>query len=160
MAEASSGLELRGSRVATDELGNVCLNDLWALAGRPENKRSRDWYPSKRAKALDEALRERIGEVLPNSRKVEASSTYYTVGRGVKARTFAHPVLALDYAEYLDPNLGVDVRETFLRYRANDVRLALEIVEGLAEQVEYDELRIKLRRLVKDHNKLSAGAAK
>jgi KilA-N domain len=159
MAQAEYDIILRGTLVATDDKGNVCLNDLWKLAGAPENRRARDWYPSKRAKAIDMALRVRIGEIFPNSTKVDASSTYYTVGRGVKALTFAHPVLALDYAEYLNPDLAVDVRETFLRYRANDVTLALEIVEGMAEQVEYDDLRIKLRRLVKDHNKMSVGAA-
>jgi KilA-N domain len=159
MADPSIELVLRGVRVATDERGNVCLNDLWKIAGEPANRRSRDWYPSKRAKALDSALRSRIGEIFPNSPKIDASTTYYTAGRGVKSLTFAHPVLALDYAEYLHPDLGVEVRETFLRVRANDVTLALEIVEGLSEQVEYDDLRVKLRRLVKDHNKMSAGAA-
>ncbi len=124
------------------------------------NRRSRDWYPSKRAKALDDALRNRIGENFPNSSKSEAFPTYYSVGRGVRARTFAHPVLALDYAEYLAPDLGVEVRETFLRFRAHDVTLALEIIEGLTEQAEYDELRVKLRQLVRSHNKMSAGAAK
>lgn len=73
----------------------------------------------------------------------------------MKARTYAHPVLALDYSEYLAPDLAVEVRETFLRYRAHDVTLAIEIVEGMTEQAEYDELRIKLRQLVKDHNKMS-----
>ena len=160
MTEAQNALILRGKRVTTDEHGNVCLNDLWKLAGEPENKRARDWYPSKRAKALDMALRARIGENFPNSPKIEAASTYYTAGRGTKALTFAHPVLALDYAEYMDPNLAVEVRETFLRYRAKDVTLALEILEGLAEQAEYDDLRVKLRQLVKDHNKTSAGVAK
>src|SRR5262245_6667968 len=124
-ADIPTEIVLRGSRVATDQDGNVCLNDLWRLAGTPENRRSRDWYPSKRAKALDEALRLRIGENFPNSKKISAISTYYTQGRGVKARTYAHPVLALDYAEYLEPDLGVEVRETFLRYRAHDVTLAL-----------------------------------
>lgn len=160
MTQASFELILRGSRVATDAQGNVCLNDLWKLAGEPEHRRSRDWYPSKRAKALDAALRARIGENFPSSRKTEASSTYYTAGRGVKARTFAHPVLALDYAEYLDPDLAVEVRETFLRYRARDVTLALEIVDGMSDQFEYDAIRVKLRQLVKEHNKLSAGVAK
>lgn len=156
----ASEIVLRGTRVATDEHGNICLNDLWKLAGSPENRRSRDWYPSKRAKALDVALRARIGEILPNSQKFDANSTYYSVGRGVKAQTFAHPVLALDYAEYLDPKLGVDVRETFLRYKANDVTLALEILDGMTEQAEYDSQRVELRRLLKGHNKQSAGVAK
>ncbi len=129
MTDVPPDLILRGFKVATDEFGNVCLNDLWKLAGEPENRRSRDWYPSKRATALDESLRRRIGENSPNSVKIEAKTTYYTSGRGVKSRTFAHPVLALDYAEYLNADLAVEVRETFLRYRAHDVTLALEIID-------------------------------
>lgn len=157
---AETGLALRGSRVTTDDHGNICLNDLWRLAGSPENRRSRDWYPSKRAKALDIALRARIGEISPNSPKIDANSTYYTAGRGVKAKTFAHPVLALDYAEYIDPTLAVEVRETFLRYKASDITLALEIMDGMVEQVEYDTQRVELRHLLKEHNKQSAGVAK
>jgi KilA-N domain len=160
MSDEKPILILRDTQVTADEEGNVCLNDLWRLAGEPENRRGRDWYPSKRAKALDEALRARIGEIFPNSTKIGPETTYYVNGRGAKSRTFAHPVLALDYAEFLDADLAVEVREIFLRYRANDVTLALDIVEGLAEQAEYDDLRVKLRNLVKEHNKLSAGAAK
>ena len=160
MSDEKPILILRDSQVTTDEKGNVCLNDLWKLAGEPENRRGRDWYPSKRAKALDGALRARIGEIFPNSEEVGPETTYYVNGRGAKSRTFAHPVLALDYAEFLNSDLAVEVREVFLRYRANDVTLALDIVEGLAEQAEYDDLRVKLRTLVKEHNKLSAGAAK
>jgi DNA-damage-inducible protein D len=150
---------LRGKVIETDTAGNVCLNDLWKLAGEPANRRARDWYPSKRAKALDAALRIRIGENFPNSKKIDEKTTYYVEGRGVKARTFAHPVLALDYAEFLNADLGVEIRETFLRVRARDVTLALEIVEGMAEQAEYDGLRVKLRQLVKEHNKMSVGVA-
>jgi KilA-N domain len=151
---------LRGKRVETDAHGNVCLNDIWALAGKPENKRARDWYRSKRAHALEVALQQRIVEISHKPLKVVAGSTYYTRGRGGGSKTFAHPVLALDYAEYIDPAIGVDVREVFIRFKANDVRLALAIMEGITSQAEYDEERIDLRTALKRHNKLSAGAAK
>lgn len=157
---ASEGLVLRGSRVATDERGNVCLNDLWRLAGEPDNKRARDWRRYAGTKALLAALVARIVGVTHNSPEAAEAALYYSTGRGQAAKTYAHPVLALAYAEILSDDLGIEVRETFLRYRANDVTLALEIVEGMAEQAEYDGLRVKLRRLVKDHNIASAGAAK
>jgi len=158
------GLVLRGKPISQDEMGNVCLNDLWRMAGGPDAKRPSDWYRGQRAKALRLALAERIAEDFGNSLEKAENSTYYVAGpgrgRGRGSRTFAHRVLALDYAEYLEPDLGVEIRETFLRARANDITLALEIVEGLAEQAEYDALRVKLRQLVKEHNKMSAGAAK
>jgi hypothetical protein len=160
MADSQNQLLLRGKRVTTDEHGNVCLNDLWKLAGEPDNKRARDWRRYAGTKGLMAALVRRIVGVTHNSSEDAETSLFYSTGRGVAAKTFAHPVLALAYAEVLNEDLGIEVRETFLRYRANDVTLALEIVEGLAEQAEYDDLRVKLRQLVKEHNKMSAGVAK
>ncbi len=146
-------------KIATDG-DNVCLNDMWALASKPDNKRARDWYRGKRAQSLEVALQDRIVEIFHKPRKDVAGTTYYTLGRGGGARTFAHPVLALDYAEYLSPDLAVEIRETFLRYKAGDVGLALEIMDGLAEQADYDEQRVAMRRLLAEHNTMSAGAAK
>lgn len=151
---------LRNTRVTTDDRGNVCLNDLWKLAGSPDTKRANDWHRGQRAKALRLSLCERIAENFGNSTKNAEASVYYTAGRGMKARTFSHPVLALDYAEYLDAALGIEVRQTFIRYKANDVTLALEIMDGIVEQAEYDAQRVELRRLLKEHNKQSAGVAK
>lgn len=152
-------LVLRATRIATDEAGNVCLNDLWSLAGKPENKRAKDWRRYEGTKALVQALVDRIVCLTHNSPEAAAAAAFFSTGRGKAAKTFAHPVLALAYAESLDPAIGVEVREVFLRYKANDVSLALEIMEGLAEQAEYDYLRVQLRQMVKDHNKLSAHAA-
>jgi hypothetical protein len=156
----NSDIVLRGRRIATDANGYPCLNDMWRLAGEPENKRAKDWQRGKRSKALHAALHERIGEISPTLPKTTGDSLCYSIGRGRGANTFAHPVLALDYAEYLDPSLAVEVRETFLRVRAGDVSIALEILDGMAEQAEYDETRVKLREMLKEHNKLSAGVAR
>jgi len=153
---------LRGTRVTADEYGNVCLNDLWALAGEPANKRARDWFASKRVVAVKEILDKRIAENSLNSFGPDAvpPPTHQVIGKGRPARTYAHAVLALDYAAYLDPRFAIEVNEVFLRYKAKDLTLALEILEGISEQTEYDSTRVHLRTLLKEHNKLSARAAK
>ncbi len=160
MSDEQAILTLRNKKVDTDEKGRVCLNDLWRLGGEDDNRRPNKWWRGQAAKVLLDALIAKIGRDSPNLAPPEADALYYSTGRGRTARTFAHPVLALAFAEFVEPELGVEVREVFLRYKAKDVTLALEIIEGLAEQAEYDELRVKLRKLVKEHNKLSAGAAK
>ena len=152
--------EIMGRRISEDEHGNVCLNDLWELAGKPEQLRPAEWHRQKRTQALEAALVERIMVLNHNSPKNTAKSVYYVAGRGRASQTFAHPVLALTYAEDMLPALGVEVREVFLRYRASDITLASEIMESFAGQAEYDGLRLHLRQLVKDHNKLSVSAAK
>ena len=149
----SEELVLRNSRVTADAWGNICLNDLWELAGRPENKRPRDWYRGKRVKALEGALQDRIVEILHKSPKDVEGSTYKVAGRGTSARTYAHPVLALDYSEYLEPSLGVEVRDVFLRYRANDVSLANDILDRIAEQIREDEMRVHIRGEISERNR-------
>jgi hypothetical protein len=126
-------LVLRGVNVQEDEYGNVCLNDLWTLAGGPENRRPVDWHRGKRASALQAALDDRMVENLHYS-GANPPQTYRAIGKGRGSRTFAHPVLALDYAEYLQPALGVEVREIFLRYRAADISLANDILDGLSSR--------------------------
>jgi hypothetical protein len=144
--------EIMGHRVSEDENGNVCLNHLWSLAGKPANRRGRDWHRGKRARALQSALHTRIVEIPPNPSKNLSKSTYYTIGRGGASKTYAHPVLALDYAEFLDPAIGVEVREIFLRYRANDIGLANDILDRIAEQLQEDKLRVHNREEIAVRN--------
>lgn len=63
-----------------------------------------------------------------HSEKIRVSDLIYST-LGKDGGTFAHPVLALAYSEYLSPKLAVEVREVFLRYRAADATLADEILE-------------------------------
>ncbi len=124
--------EIMGRKVAEDIKGNVCLNDLYEIAGRPEKLEPPQWKRHKKVIALQRALDERIMCNTQGSRKDTAESTYYVYGKGRKARTFAHPVLALEYAEAINPALGIEVKEVFLRYRTNDISLANDILDRIA----------------------------
>jgi len=152
MGTESSELMLRDKRIGTDTAGNICLNDLWSIVDEPANKRPNDWNRGKRSKALQAALEDRITENSRNSGKSDAIPTYYVSGRGRASKTFAHPVLALDYAEYLDPRIGVEVREVFLRYRTDDISLANDILDRIAEQVQEDEFRLRNREEISLRN--------
>ena len=155
----SVGTSPEDVRIAEDKDGNICISDLFVMAGRPKNRRPNDWHRGARAQALENALRQKITGDSRKHEKKQDVSLYYTAGKGGGSKTFTHPVLALDYAEFVDPKLGIVVRDTFLRYKANDVTLAVEIMTALSEQAEYDELRVELRALVKKHNRESAGVA-
>ena len=151
--------EIMGRKITEDD-GNVCLNDLWELAEKPENLRPSNWHRQQRTKALEAVLQERIVFLKHNPNKKVEESIYYVVGRGGGAKTFAHPVLALAYAEDLLPALGVEVRETFLRYRANDISLANDILDRIAAQVQEDERRLLACDEIKKHNKKIADHGK
>jgi KilA-N domain len=155
---SSKSLELYGKVVGEDQYGFVSLTDLWVMAGKPKSKTPARWQQNPGAKALLAAFEEKVGYSYLNANSATGSAIYAMKGRG--RRTFAHAVIALGYAQALDPKLAVDVNQLFLRYKTDAVTLAMEIIEGMTEQAEYDELRVRLRRLVKDHNRMSAGAAK
>jgi hypothetical protein len=151
-------LTLHDKTVAEDLFGFVSLTDLWSLAGRPDSKTPARWQQNPGARALIAAFEEKVGYSYLKENSATGSAIYAAKGRG--RGTFGHAVVALGYAQALDPKLGVEVNELFLKYKADAVALALEIIDGLQEQVDYDGLRVELRKLVKEHNKRSAGAAK
>ena len=160
IAERDALPSIEGRRVTEDEEGNVCLTDLYEIAGRPENLQPAQWRRHTKAIALKAALDELIVCNTHRSAKTVSESTYYVKKRGPKSQTFAHPVLALEYAEVLDPKIGIKVKEVFLRYRANDISLANEILDRIAAQVEEDEHRVFARDETVKHNKQIAAHGK
>jgi hypothetical protein len=156
----SSLPEIAGKKVTEDDSGNVCLNDFWEMADEPANLTPSKWHRQKRTQALEAALQERMVFLKHHLVKNGEVTTYYATGKGRSSRTFAHPVLALAYAEDLIPALGVRVREVFLRYRANDISLANEILDRIAEQVQEDETRIINREEMTIRNRELAAQGK
>lgn len=121
---------IRSQAIRSNADGLVCLNDLWMLMGSDKNRRPYKWRRSAVAKRLVAALAVRIGRNSPKSSEADLIDAK----RGTKGLTYAHVVLALAYAEYLDAGLAVEVREVFLRYRAGDATLADEVLQRAAPE--------------------------
>lgn len=115
---------LRDQKIRANSNGLVCLNDLWSAAGGDRARRPAEWRRTAAAKRLTGALAARI---VGNSHI--SPPALVDAKRGKNGLTFAHVVLAQAYAEFLDDDLAVEVREVFLRYRAGDANLADEILE-------------------------------
>lgn len=117
---------LRSQTIRSNADGLVCLNDIWAVAGADRTRRPAKWLSSTAARRLKAALYSRIVQNLDNSSKPPVLTTST---RGRMGLSHAHIVLAQAFAEYLDADLAVEVREVFLRYRAGDASLADEILD-------------------------------
>ena len=115
---------LRGHQVRKDEHERVCLNDIWRAAGSPHNQRPFDWRRLPQTVGLLNVLvRNNAGK----SRNIEQAPIW--TARGRSGGTFTDPRLALDYAEYLSPELALEVKDVFLRYLAADAALADDVLE-------------------------------
>lgn len=136
---ASKSLELRGVTIKEDAIGNICLTDLWHLEGSPSSKATTFWRRLPTTGEIIGALVENLRKSQGKENIEERSVIYSKGGRG--GGTFAHPILALAYAEYLNPALAVDVKNTYLRVRSGDITLVDEVLAKSEEARKWQGTR-------------------
>lgn len=132
-------LVLRDTTIKEDANGNICLTDLWHLAGDPASKATTYWRRLPTTGEIIGALRENLRKSQGKTNIEEETIIYSKGGRG--GGTFAHPILALAYAEYLSADLAVDVKNTYLRVRSGDITLVDEVLEKSEEARKWQGTR-------------------
>jgi len=126
--ETMKSLLLRTKSIRTDDNGLICLTDIYKSGAYGANQTPNDWWRIHATQALARALLSRLPGNDRQSNPPDMSEIYWG-RRGVGGVVFAHPILACAYAGYLSPELEVEVREVWLRYRAGDPTLADEVLE-------------------------------
>lgn len=127
-----NAITVRGHTIADDGNGFLSLNDMWRLAGEPTSKSPPQWRRLPTTTELVGATIQNMGKSHVKGKSKDGSVIYSKSGKG--GGTYAHPVLALAYAEYLEPALGVEVREIYLRFRGGDPLLADETLQKAGEE--------------------------
>ncbi|MGL4310738.1 MAG: KilA-N domain-containing protein [Paracoccaceae bacterium] len=139
-ADDAGQLILRGRKIRVDDDGFVCLNDIHRAAGFSTNNRPVDWQRLSTTHALIVATHERI--VGKSHQSKFRTSDVYRAKSGANGGTWAHPILAAAYAGYLKPELEVEMREVWLRYKAADPTLADDVLSRATdEQNEWAAVR-------------------
>lgn len=118
-------LKVRGRVIRTDDEGFVCVTDIYAASGSTKNNRPVDFQRLPQWRAMAVAIHDKL---VGKSHQFK-TSRFWRSKPGVGGGTYAHPALALAFAEYLSPKLALEVREVFLRYKAADATLADDILE-------------------------------
>ncbi|MDR7124072.1 KilA-N domain-containing protein [Pseudotabrizicola sp. 4114] len=133
MTENTTAMVIRGRKIATDINGLVSLTDIHSASGFSKNRTPGDWLGL-------QTTTQRILRVLKlntgksgNWTKTDYRTATYAK-RGAGGGTFADPRLALDYAEYLNPALAIEVKEVFLRYKSADPTLADEVLQRATDE--------------------------
>ncbi|HEX6859359.1 MAG TPA: KilA-N domain-containing protein [Caulobacteraceae bacterium] len=119
---------IRGRTIRVDEQNRICLNDLHKAAGYSTNKSPSAWRDLPTTGPFQVAVLERITGKSGNFTRDEMRALIVAKGSAAGG-TFAHPIMALAYAEYLSDKLAVEVKEVFLRYKAADATLADDILQ-------------------------------
>ncbi len=124
----AEGLILRGQQVSMDKWGMICLGDIHKAAGAPRSQGPHEWTRLKTTQGRINRVSNLNTRFSRNKEISGLKSAIYTkCGKG--GGTFADARLALDYAEYLNPGLAIEVKEVFLRHKSGDETLADETLQ-------------------------------
>jgi hypothetical protein len=123
---------LKGKKIRVDGDGFVCLNDIHIVSGLRKKRVPYEWQRLETTQNLMIALHDRITGKSRNSEY--RFSRIYRAGSGAKGGSWAHPILAAAYAGYLKPELEIEMREVWLRFKAADATLADEILERATDE--------------------------
>jgi len=132
-------LKVRGKMIRQDADGLVSLTDIHSAANFSKNKTPFDFQRLGNTRNLIAALHGRSAGKAAEFRTSLVWKKISTELGGV----YAHPVIALAYAEFLNPTLAIEVREVFLRYKSGDATLADSILEKASS--EANEWAARLR---------------
>lgn len=132
-------LIVSGHKVGEDVRGYLNLTDIWRIAGSPSTKKPADWRRLPTTNDYLGAVAQSMGKSHTFGDKPEDSVCYVRMGRG--GGTFGHILAAIAYAEYLKPELAVDVRTTYLRVRSGDLTIVDEVLAKADAARHHNEVR-------------------
>lgn len=100
-----------GYQIAKDNKGRISLTDLWKSAGSPDGKEVWRWSETQEAKAFISATSKILNL---------AKNEVMFAKRGRSGGSFANKQIALEYAQYLSPELAYAVNQMFFERLAEE----------------------------------------
>lgn len=113
---------IAGVEITTDAEGRFNLNALHRASGGRDAKRPKTWLETKQAQEL-------VGELRQNP---ALGQEVITVQKGgINPGTFAHELLAVEYAGWISPAFRLQVNQTFIDYRTGKLVPAVDPMQVL-----------------------------
>lgn len=139
----------------------ISLNDIHALAGSPVNQEPYEWSRLPTTKQLIEQLVENLHTGKSRIYKVSKART----DRG--GGTWAHKLLAVEYAGYLSSDLKLRINDTFLRVQEGDDSVideaishqSLEKQKRTAARIQSKVIRNHHTAVLQEHGVVGRGYA-
>jgi len=132
---------IAGVEITTDLEGRFNLNALHRASSEGAEKAPAKWFRNKQTKALISELEKQTGQICT------------VTSEGRNGGSFAHELLAVSYAGWINPAFQLKVNQVFIDYRTGTIRPAipqtmpeaLRLAAELAEAVE--EMKPKAKAL-------------
>lgn len=124
---------IAGVEITTDDEGRFNLNMLHRASGAGDDKSPGQWLRRKTTKELIEEL---DANLLKNNQDVNLhldQRSINSVHGGTTPGTFAHELLAIEYAGWISPAFRLQVNQTFLDYKTGKLKPAFDPMEILGD---------------------------
>ncbi|EKQ7213028.1 MULTISPECIES: KilA-N domain-containing protein [Citrobacter freundii complex] len=135
-----------GVEITTDAEGRFNLNALHRASGKEQKNRPNYWLTLDSTKALISELERSITDA------GFSASVIKTIKGGLNQGSFAHELLAIEYAGWISPAFRLQVNQTFLDYRTGKLTLPAEhsashqLIQSQQRQIELlEELLMRER---------------
>lgn len=140
-----------GVEITTDDEGRFNLNALHKASGEGKHKSPGEWL---RLKQSNELIAELETNLLKNNQDGNSRLAHKAVNSvhgGTTPGTFAHELLAIEYAGWISASFRLQVNQTFLDYRRGKLTPVIEIEpqpQAHAPAVRIDKGIIELARVI------------
>lgn len=158
---------IAGVEITADSEGRFNLNALHKASRLGKHKAPNKWLDTKQSKELITELEDNLLKNIQTPNSGSAHNTVNVVNGGSTPGTFAHELLAIEYAGWISPAFRLQVNQTFLDYRTGKLtqptvvetqnestmevqflRRELELTRELyAQQREINSLKTELAQL-------------
>lgn len=108
---------IAGVEITTDAVGRFNLNALHKASGAGKEKAPNEWLRLKQAKELIAELEANLLKNIQTGNLRSAQKSVNVVNGGTAPGTFAHELLAIEYAGWISPSFRLQVNQTFLDFR-------------------------------------------
>ena len=163
---------IAGVEITTDGEGRFNLNAIHKASGQGQHKRPSKWTETKQARELMAELEDNLLKNNQSPNSGSGQKVLHIVNGGTSPGTFAHELLAIEYAGWISPAFRLQVNQTFLDFRTGKLTLPSEhsashqliqsqqrqielLEELLMRERENSQLRAKLEEKNNNHQPLT-----
>lgn len=139
-----------GEEVTTDAKGRFNLNALHRASGGEPHKAPNKWLRSKQAQELAMELESQTPDLSSGQKVISV------VNGGVSPGTFAHEILAVEYAGWISAAFRIKVNQVFIDYRTgkltptNQQRLSRKDLAQMVIEAEEEAEMLRLENKAKE----------
>lgn len=137
---------IAGVEIATDAAGRFNLNCLHRSSGTGKEKSPNEWLRLKQTKELVAELDSNLLKNIQTGNLRSAQKSVNVINGGNSPGTFAHELLAVEYAGWISPAFRLEVNQSFIDYRTGKLASATPSLPNFDDPIAAAEAWVEAKK--------------